>query len=223
MVMQEDDEPSGSYGSPEPQRKVARQVGAIDAGIAVEPDTRNREHNLSRQLADRPSLTNTLSLFTPNLGHDHASAASELAEARRSAAHLLMLASRAEQPVNRLATQVYKPGRSHSRSDRRTGDVYADIWTAEEVGRELSPLADSPTDSSVYPTSGMFRLRLPGYSSILLARSAAVPAKPGVASPLKGVSVLAYKLCEQSSPAPTNVANVLLPKGPGPFHAINKY
>jgi len=64
--MQEADEPYGSDGSPEPQRKVARQVGAIDAGIEVERDTRDGEHNLSRQLADRPSPTNSPSPFTPN-------------------------------------------------------------------------------------------------------------------------------------------------------------
>jgi len=91
--MQEGDEPYRSDGSPEPQRKVARQVGAINAGIEVEPDTRDREHNLSWQPADRTSPTNSPSPFTPNLGHHPASAATEEAEARRSAAHLLMLAS----------------------------------------------------------------------------------------------------------------------------------
>jgi len=109
-------------------------VGASDAGIEVEPDTRDGEHNLCRQLADRPSPTNSPSLFTPNPGHDHASVASELAEARRSAAHRLMPASGAEQPVNRLATQVDTPGRSNSPSVARSGDVCADIPTAEEVG-----------------------------------------------------------------------------------------
>jgi len=125
--MQEADEPYGLDRSPEPQSKVARQVGAIDAGIEVELDTPDGEHNLSRQLADRPSQTNSPSPFTPNPGHHHASVSSELAEARRSAAHLLMLASGAEQPVNTLPTQVDTPGRSHSPSDPRTGDVCADI------------------------------------------------------------------------------------------------
>jgi len=207
-VLHEADEPYSSDGSPEPLRKVARQVGAIDADIEVQPDTPDREHNPSRQLADRPSPTNSPSPFTPNPSHDHASAASDLAEARRSAAHLLMLAAGAEQPVNRLATQVDTPGRSHSPSDPRTGDVFADIPMVEEVGKQLSLPADSPTDSSGYSTPGKFRLRLPGFSSILLARSAAVPAEMGVGSPLKPVSVLAHLLCEQSSPAPTNVANV---------------
>ena len=38
-VMQEADEPYSLDESPEPQRKVAHQVGAMDAGIEVEPDT----------------------------------------------------------------------------------------------------------------------------------------------------------------------------------------
>jgi len=38
-VMQEADEPSSSDDSREPQQKVSRQVGAMDAGIEVEPDT----------------------------------------------------------------------------------------------------------------------------------------------------------------------------------------
>jgi len=103
-----------------------------------------------------------------------------------------MLASGAEQPVNTLVTQVDTPGRSHSPSDPRTGDVCADIPTAEEVGRELSPPSDSPTDSSVYSRPAKFWLRLPGFSSTLLARSAPVPAEMGVGSPLKSVSVLAH-------------------------------
>ena len=123
--MQEADEPYRLDGSPEPQRKVARQVGAIDASIEIEPETRNGEHILSRQLADRPSPTNTLSLFTTNVGYHHASAASELAEPRRSAKHLLMLALGTEQPVNTLATQVNTSGRNHSPSDLRTGDLCA--------------------------------------------------------------------------------------------------
>ena len=192
-VMQEADEPYGSDGSRGPQRKVARQVGAIDAGIEVEPDTRDGEHNLSWQLADRTSPTNSPSPFTPTPGHHYASAASVQAEARKLAAHLLMLASGAEQAVNTLATQVYTPGRSDSPSeDPHTGDVGVDNLLAQEVGRELSPPpADSPTDLSAYSTPGKFRLRLPGFSFILLARSAALPAEMGVRSPLKSVSVLA--------------------------------
>jgi len=189
--MQEADEPYSLDGSPEPQRKVARQVGAIDAGIEIEPETGNGEHILSRHPADRPSPTNTLSLFTTNLGHHHASAASELADARRSAKDLLMLALGTEQPVNTLATQVDTPARNHSPSDPRTRDLCADIPTAEEVRRELTPPTDSPTDLSAYSTLGKFQLRLPGFSSILLARSAAVLAEMGVGSPLKSFSLLA--------------------------------
>jgi len=138
---------------------VACQVGAIDAGIELEPDTRDGKTNLSWQLADRTSPTNSPSPFTPNPGHHPASAASEQAEARRSAAHLLMLASGAEQPVNTLATQGDTPGRSHSPSeDPHTGPVCADIPTAKEVGRELNPPADSPTDSSAYSSPGKFQL-----------------------------------------------------------------
>jgi len=156
-VMQEADEPYGSDGSPGPQRKVARQLGAFDAGIEVEPDTCDGVHNLSWQQADRTSPTNSPSPFTPNPGHHHASAASEQEEARRSAAHLLMQASGAEQPVKTLATQVDTPGRSHSPSeDPDTGDGCADISTAEDVGRELSPPADSPTASGAYSTPGKF-------------------------------------------------------------------
>ena len=84
--MQEANEPYSPDGSPEPQRKVAREVGAIDTGIELEPDTRDGEHNLSRQLADRPRPTNSPSPLTPNPSHHHASAASELAEARMSGA-----------------------------------------------------------------------------------------------------------------------------------------
>jgi len=110
-------------------------VGAIDAGIEVEPDTRDGKHNLSWQLAGKPSLTESVSLFAPNPGHYHESAASEQAEARRSATHLLILASGAEQPVNTLVTQVDTPGRSHSPcEDLCTGDVCVDVLTAEEVG-----------------------------------------------------------------------------------------
>jgi len=191
--MHEANEPYGSDGSPGPQRKVARQAGAINATIEVEPDTRDGEHNLSWQQADRPSPTNSRSPFTPNPGQHHAIAAAEPAEARRSAAHLMMLASGAEQPVNTLATEGDTPGRSHSPSeDPHTGDVCADIPTAEQVGRELSPPADGPTAASAYSTPGKFRLRLPCFSSILLARSAEVPAETGVGSPLKSVSVLAH-------------------------------
>ena len=172
---------------------MACQVEAIGAGIEVEPDTRDGEHNLSWQLADRTSPTNSPSPFTPNPGHHPASAASEQAEATRSAAHLFTLALGAEQPVNTLATQVDTPGRNHSPcEDPHNRDVCADIPTVEEVGRELCPPADSPTDSSAYSTPGKFQLQLLGFSSILLTRSAAVQTETGVGSPLNSVSVLAH-------------------------------
>ena len=158
-VMQEADEPYSSDGSPKPQRRVGRQVGAIDASIEVEPQIRDGEHNLIWQLADRTSPTNRLSPFAPNPGHHQASAVSEQAEGRRSAAHLLMLASRAESPVNTLATQIDTLRRSHSPSaDPHTGDVCVHIPTAEDVGKELCPPADSPTDSSAYSIPGKISL-----------------------------------------------------------------
>ena len=195
-------------------------MGALDAGIQVEPDTRDGEHNLSWQLADRLIPTKCPSLFAPNPGHHHVSAASGQAEAGRSAVQLLMLASGTEQRVNTLATQFDPPGRSHSPSDPRTRKVYVHIPAAGEDRRELSRPAVSPTYSSAYSIPCKFQLRLPGFSSILLARSATVPAETGVGSPLTSVSVLGHLLSEQSSPAPTNVANVWLAEGEDPFQAI---
>ena len=124
-VMQEAEEPNGSDESLEPQRKVARQVGAMDASIEEEPDTLNGELNLSLLPGDRPGPPNSPPLLTPNPGH--AASCSEHAEARRSAEHLLMLASGGEQPVNTVATQVGTPGRIHSPSDPSTSDVSANI------------------------------------------------------------------------------------------------
>ena len=66
-VMLEVNDPYGSDGSPEPQRKVASEVGTIDDGIGVEPDRGDGEHNLTRQLADRPSPINIRSPLTSNL------------------------------------------------------------------------------------------------------------------------------------------------------------
>jgi len=64
-VMQEADEPYSSDESPEPQRKVARQVGAMDAGIGVEPDTLDGELNLSPLPGDRPGPPNSPPPLTP--------------------------------------------------------------------------------------------------------------------------------------------------------------
>jgi len=183
-VMKEAHEPYGSDRSQEPQRRVARPVGGIDSALEIEPDTGEGEHNLCWQLADRPSPTNSSSAFTSNPGYHHVSAASDQVGARRSAAHYLKLASGPEQPVNTLATQVDTPSRSHSLSHPHISDVCADIPTVEEVGGEISPPANSPTDRGAYSTPGKFPLRLPGFSSILLGRSATVPAETGVGSPL---------------------------------------
>ena len=139
--------------------------------------------------------------------------------------YLFMLASGAAEPVNILATQLDMPGRSHSSSDNpRTGDVCpADILTGKQVGQELSAPADSPTDSSAYPTPRKFPLQLPGFSSILLARSAGVPAETGIGIQPMSVSVLSHYLCEQSSPASNNLPHVHLAEGAGLFQAIYKY
>jgi len=189
--MQEADEPYSSDESPEPQRKVARQVGAMDAGIEVEPDRLDGELNLSPLPPDRHGPPNSPPPLTPNPGH--AASPSEHAEARRSAEHCLMLASGGEHPVNTLATHVGMPGRIHSPSNPATSNVSADSPAAEEAGRELSPAADSPTNPTAYSRPRKFRLRLRGFSSILLARSTVVPpAETGVRSPLKSVSVLAH-------------------------------
>ena len=132
-------------------------------------------------------------LFLEIWDHLTASSPSDHAEARRSAEHLLMLGSVGEQPVNTLATQVGTHGRIYSPSDPATSDMSPDIPAAGEAGRELSPAADSPTDPSAYTTPGKCRLRLPGFSSILSARSTVVPpAETGVGSPLKSVSVLTH-------------------------------
>jgi len=171
----------------------------MDAGIEVELHTLDGERNLSPLPADMPGPPNSHQPLTPNPGQPltpnpgHALSPSAHAEARRSAVPLLMLASGGEQPVNTLATQVDTPGRIHSPSDPATSDVSANIPAAGEAGRELNPAANSPTDPSAYSTPGKFLLRLPGFSSILLARSTVVPpAEKGVGSPLRSVSVLAH-------------------------------
>jgi len=131
-VMQEADKPYSSDESPEPVQKVARQVGAMDAGIEIEQDTLDGELNLRPLPADRPGTPNSAPPWTPNPGH--AVSPSEPAEARRSAEHLLMLASGGEQPVNTLATQVGTPGRIHAPSNPATRDVSVDIPAVGEAG-----------------------------------------------------------------------------------------
>ena len=124
-VMQEAETPYSSDESPEPQRKVARQVGAMDASIEVEPDTLDGELNLSPVPADTPGPPNGPPPLTANPGY--AASCSEHAEATRSTEHVLMLASGGEQPVNTFATQVGMSGRIHSPSDLAPSDVFADI------------------------------------------------------------------------------------------------
>jgi len=189
--MQEAEEPYSSDDIVEPQRNVAGQVGAMDAGNRVEPDTLDMKLNLSQLPANRPGRPNSPPPLTPNPGH--AASPSDHAEARRSAEHHLMLATGGEQPVNTSATQVGTSSRIYSPSDPTRSDVSVDILAAGEAGQELSPAADSPTDPSLSSIPGMFRLRLPVFSSILLARSIVVPpAEKGIGSLLKSVSVLAH-------------------------------
>jgi len=69
VVMQEADEPYSSDECPEPQRKEARRVGAMDAGIEVELDTLDGELNLSPLPADRPGPPDSPAPLTPNPGH----------------------------------------------------------------------------------------------------------------------------------------------------------
>ena len=142
-VMQQAEEPYISDESPEPQRKVAHQVGAMDATIEVALATLDGELHLSLLPADRPGPPNSPPLFSPNLGH--AASYSEHAEARRSAQHLLMLASLGEQPVNTLASQVGMPGRIHSPSDPATSDVSADIPADKPDVNQALPLTPQPT------------------------------------------------------------------------------
>jgi len=130
-VMQEANDPYSSDEGPEPYEKVARELRAMDAGIEVEPDILDGELNLSPLQADRPGLPSSPALLTPNPGH--ASSPSEHAETRRSAEHVLMLASWGEQPVNTLAIQVGTPGRIHSPSDQATRDVSGDIPAVAEA------------------------------------------------------------------------------------------
>jgi len=84
-----------------------------------------------------------------------------------------------------------------------------DIPAAGEAGRELTLATEFLTDTSAFSTPGNFQLLLSGFASMQLARSTLVPpAETGVGSPLKSVSVMAYQLCQTSSPALTNVANI---------------
>jgi len=68
-VMQEADEPYSSDESPEPQRKVAHPVGAMDASIEVKSHKQDGELNLSPLPADRPGPPNSRPPLSPNPGH----------------------------------------------------------------------------------------------------------------------------------------------------------
>jgi len=192
VVMEEAHEPYIADESPEFLRKVACQVGAMDARIKVELERLNRELNLSSLVADRAGPPKGPPPLNPNPGHE-GSALSEHAETRRSAKDSLMLDSWGEQPVNPLATQVGIPGRIYSPFGLATNVVAVDNQAACQPGRELSPAADFPTDPMGFTTRGEFRLQLLGFSSILLAMCTLVLlAETGIGCPLTAISVLAH-------------------------------
>jgi len=189
--MPEADERYSLDESPEPHRKVASQVVGMEASIEVELDTLDGKLNLSPLPADRPGPPNSPRPLPPNLGH--ASSPSEHAEARRSTQDLLMEAIGGEQPVNTLATQVGMRTRIHAASDPATSHESADNPVVGEAGRECRPAADSSTDLSAESIRRKFWLRLPGFSSIMLARSTLVRwGETGVGSIRQSVSVLAH-------------------------------
>ena len=154
--------------------------------------------------------------MAPNLSHDPASTGFEQLQVRASVDHLLMLAAGAQQPADTSATQVGTSSRSHSPSNPRTNDLVvntavADAYNASadmpiedpdhallgmlvaEPGRESDPAANSAGSTSGYSTPGKLRLRLPGFSSAMLAAgSTALSAETEVGSPPQFVSVLAY-------------------------------
>ena len=107
-------------------------MGAMDAGIELEPDTLDADLNLSPLPAYRPRRPNSPPPLTPNLGHG--AFPSEHAEAGSPSEHLLMLASAGAQPLNTWATQVAMPGRNQSPSDPATSDMSANIPAAGEEG-----------------------------------------------------------------------------------------
>jgi len=156
-VMQEAEEPYSSDQSPEPQRKVARQVWAIYAGIELEPNPLDGLLNLSPLPPDRPGPPKSPPVLTHNPGHA-VSTPSEYAEARRSAEHLLMLGSKGEEPVTTLATQVGTPGGIHFPSDPATRDVSVDISAAGQPGRELSLTAVFSTHPTTHSIPDKFQL-----------------------------------------------------------------
>ena len=189
-AMEEDDELYHSADSPEPQKKTARRLLAIDTGIEVQPDSLRGAFNPSRQPTDCPSPPNSPSTLAPNPSHDPAPAASEQDQVRTSAEHLLMLVSGAQQPADILVTQVGIPGGSPSPTNPKIGDVLANVLT-EESGRESTLAINSPASPSGYSTPGKLRLQLSGFSPVL-AGSTSESAEMGDGSQLQSVSVLAF-------------------------------
>jgi len=167
-TMAEADEPNGLAEAAEPPRKVAPGVPIINSGIEGEPDTLHGEVNWTRQPTATPSPPNSPPSLAPNPSHDLASAASDQLQLRKSAEHLLMLASGAQQPADPLVTQVGTPSRSHSPSNLCTDHALVDMAGAD-AGRKLGPATSSRTSSSRYFTPGKLRLQLPGLSSAMLA------------------------------------------------------
>lgn len=188
----EADEANSPANAAEPARKVARGVPSIGTGIEGEPDRLHGEVNLSRQPTASHSPPNSSPPLASTPSNDLASEASEQVQVRKSAEHLLMLASDAQQPADTSATQVGTPGGSRSPSDPHTGDVLVDM-PAAETGRELTQAPNSPASASGYFTPGKLRLQLLGFSSAMLAAgSTAVSAETDVGSPLRFASVLTY-------------------------------
>ena len=90
-------------GSPadvaEPPRTVARSVPIIDTSIEGEPDILLAELNQSWECTARPSQPNGPHPLVHNPSHAPSSVAYEQLQLRKSAKHLLMLASGAQQPA----------------------------------------------------------------------------------------------------------------------------
>jgi len=184
----EADEPNAQAKAAEPRRKVARGVPIIDSSIEREPNRLHVEIKRSRQPTATPSPPNSPPRVAPNPCHDLASGASGHLQLRKSAEHLLMLASHAQQPANTWATQVGTPSRRHSPSSLWANDTLVDMAVAD-AGRTLGPAASFHASSSRYFTPGKFRLQLPGLSSAILATGpTTLSAETDCRSPLWSVS-----------------------------------
>jgi len=187
-AMVEADDPNGQAEAAEHQRKVARGVPIINSSIEGEPDRLHGEANWSQQPTATPSPPNIPPPLAPNLRHDLGSAASEQLQLRRSAEHLLMLASGAQQHANTLATQVGTPSRSHSPSNLCADNALVDMKAAN-AGRRLGLAVSPRASASGYFTPGKLLLQLPGLSSAMLAASpTALSTETDLRSPLQFVS-----------------------------------